>query len=137
MHLCIFLLLLATSYGQPLGDKVAQVTKLLDELNLGEYCEFFVSKEIDIDIFPCVTDEQLQTIGVRTLGQRIRILTAARGLHCNLQRNQTNTGSGGHLEAQTEPDPVTEDLQVVETGAGTEEEQVTQTGGHQVTATGG
>ena len=133
MHLCIILLLLASSYGQPPGDKVAQVTKLLDELNLGEYGELFVSEEIDIDILPSVTDEQLRTIGVRTLGQRIRILTAARGLQCNLQRNQTNTG--GHIEAQTVPDPVAGEVQVVETGAGTEGEQVTQTGGQQGAAT--
>ena len=71
MRLSIILLLLATSHGRPPGDKVTQVTELLDRLNLGEYGDLFVNEEINIDVLPNVTDEQLSIIGVRTLGQRV------------------------------------------------------------------
>ena len=39
--------------------------------------ELFRSEEITLDLLPEVTEAQLQRIGVRTLGQRMRIVRSA------------------------------------------------------------
>ena len=84
MRLSIILLLLATSYSQPPGDKVTQVTELINKLNHDKYGDLFINEEIDIDFLPIVINELLRIIGVRKPGQRVIILTAAKKMQCNV-----------------------------------------------------
>ena len=51
---------------------------VLKGLNLMEYADLLESEDLDLEVLTKVNEEQLERIGVKTLGQRIRILQAAK-----------------------------------------------------------
>ena len=61
---------------------------LLDHLGLGEYKDVFDREDLDLDVLAQVSEEQLRGVGVRTLGQRIRIQNSARQ-HANQNTEST------------------------------------------------
>jgi class 3 adenylate cyclase len=56
------------------------VQQWLEKLNLGKYVDDFARNDIDWDIVPALDHETLKDIGVRSAGDRLRILGAARAL---------------------------------------------------------
>ena len=52
----------------------------LNDLNLNDYHDLMFEQEIDLTVLAQLSEEQLSRMGVRTMGQRIRILNAARML---------------------------------------------------------
>ncbi len=50
----------------------------LDALGLGQYADAFEENDLELDLLPELTDELLQTIGVDSVGHRLKILKAAR-----------------------------------------------------------
>ena len=51
---------------------------VLNHLGLTQYSQLLESEEIDLPILAQLSEEQLSRIGVRTMGQRMRLLSAAR-----------------------------------------------------------
>ena len=51
---------------------------VLKGLNLSEYSELLEREDLDLEILADVKEEQLERIGVKTLGQRLKILGAAK-----------------------------------------------------------
>jgi len=51
---------------------------VLKGLNLSEYVDLLERENLDLDVLADVKEEQLERIGVRTLGQRMKILDAAK-----------------------------------------------------------
>ena len=51
---------------------------VLQHLGLEQYSQLFESEEIDLPILDKLREEQLSRIGVITMGQRMRLLSAAR-----------------------------------------------------------
>ena len=70
-------LFLALMGGMALPTRPPSVKDLLTSLNLLEYEDLFVAEEITMDILVAMTEENLQSIGVRTFGQRFRIMRQA------------------------------------------------------------
>jgi len=58
-----------------------QVTEWLQSLGLSEYADRFVENDIDISILPELTDQDLEKIGVVSLGHRRKILRAIAALN--------------------------------------------------------
>ena len=59
-----------------------RVGHLLHTLQLEEYMELMTEEEVDLPVLAQMTEEQLQRLGVRRMGQWMRLLAAAR-LHYN------------------------------------------------------
>ena len=91
----------------PLSPRVA---KLLNDLGLNQYDTIFFNEEIDLQVLAQLKEEQLSRIGIRTMGQRIRIMNAAQDALANSVngqsvRGQSENGSsvnGEVQEAETE-----------------------------------
>ena len=91
----------------PLSPRVA---KLLNDLGLNQYDIIFFNEEIDLQVLAQLKEEQLSRIGIRTMGQRIRIMNAAQDALANSVngqsvRGQSENGSsvnGEVQEAETE-----------------------------------
>ena len=60
----------------------------LNDLNLNDYHDLMFEQEIDLTVLAQLSEEQLSRIGVRTMGQRIRILNAARDASASSEVNQ-------------------------------------------------
>ena len=60
-----------------------RVGHLLHTLQLDEYMELMTEEEIDLPVLAQMTEEQLQRLGVRRMGQRMRLLAAARNAISN------------------------------------------------------
>ena len=58
---------------------MATITEWLASLGLSEYAARFAENDIDIDVLPEVTDQDLEQLGI-SLGHRRRILRAIRDL---------------------------------------------------------
>jgi class 3 adenylate cyclase len=71
-----------------------QVTDWLEKLGMPEYAERFAENDIDFTILPELTDQDLEKIGVASLGHRRRMLKAIAAL--------------GHTPAATPADPASE-----------------------------
>ena len=56
---------------------------LLHTLQLDEYMELMTEEEVDLPVLAQMTEEQLQRLGVRLMGQRMRLLAAARNAISN------------------------------------------------------
>ena len=56
--------------------------------------DLFQREEISVEVLPSVTEEQVRHMGVRTLGQRIRIVNAARHLVQDGGRGEVAQGAG-------------------------------------------
>ena len=57
-----------------------QVTDWLEKLGMSEYAEHFSENDIDFSILPELTDQDLEKIGVASLGHRRKILKAIAAL---------------------------------------------------------
>ena len=57
------------------------IKDFLEGLNLSQYANLFHEQDIELDILPTITEEELQGIGVKTLGQRKKIINAAKALY--------------------------------------------------------
>src|SRR6201987_5829828 len=53
-----------------------QIADWLEKLGMAEYAERFAENDIDFSILPELTDQELEKIGVRSLGHRRKILPA-------------------------------------------------------------
>lgn len=62
----------------------------LENLSLEEYIQAFREQRIDLDVLPSLTDGDLREIGVNALGDRKRLLAAARDL--SSQNSTQNSG---------------------------------------------
>jgi hypothetical protein len=60
-----------------------QVADCLDELGLGQYAQCFANNDIDFTILRELTDQDLETIGVHSLGHRRKMLKS----DCRAWRN--------------------------------------------------
>ena len=60
----------------------------LNDLNLNDYHDLMFEQEIDLPVLAQLSEEQLSRMGVRTMGQRIRILNAARDASASSEVNQ-------------------------------------------------
>ena len=60
-----------------------RVGHLLHTLQLDEYMELMTEEEVDLPVLAQMTEEQLQRLGVRRMGQRMRLLAAARNAFSN------------------------------------------------------
>ena len=69
----------------PLSPRVGN---LLNDLNLNDYHDLMFEQEIDLPVLAQLSEEQLSRMGVRTMGQRIRILNAARDAFASSEVNQ-------------------------------------------------
>jgi len=58
------------------GD-AGSLRAVLKGLNLSEYVDLLEREDLDLEVLPDVKEEQLERIGVKTLGQRMKILDAA------------------------------------------------------------
>ena len=65
-----------------------RVGNLLNDLNLNDYHDLMFEQEIDLPVLAQLSEEQLSRMGVRTMGQRIRILNAARDASASSEVNQ-------------------------------------------------
>ena len=54
-----------------------RVGKLLLDLELNQYNNLLTEEEIDLPVLAQLSEEQLSRIGIRTMGQRVRIINAA------------------------------------------------------------
>ena len=73
--LCICLVGISVAPPPPLSPRV---NHLLNQFNLNEYNGLMINEEIDLPVLAQLSEEQLSRMGVRTMGQRIRILNAAK-----------------------------------------------------------
>jgi hypothetical protein len=62
-----------------------QVTGWLEKLGLSEYAQRFADNDIDFSILPDLTDQDLEKIGVSSLGHRRKILRAIVALDLGAQ----------------------------------------------------
>jgi hypothetical protein len=62
-----------------------QVTDWLEKLGLSEYAQRFAENDIDFSILPELTDQDLEKIGVSSLGHRRKILRAIAPLDLGAQ----------------------------------------------------
>ena len=53
-----------------------RVGKLLLDLELNQYNNLLTEEEIDLPVLAQLSEEQLSGIGIRTMGQRVRIINA-------------------------------------------------------------
>ena len=60
--------------SQPIGEGDSRVNSLLVSLGLEQYVPVFSEEEISLDILRYMSDENLRSVGIRTFGQRFRIL---------------------------------------------------------------
>ena len=81
----------------PLSPRVA---KLLNDLGLNQYDIIFFNEEIDLQVLAQLKEEQLSSIGIRTMGQRIRIMNAAQDALANSVNGQSVNGSSVNGEVQ-------------------------------------
>src|SRR5215468_9862501 len=64
----------------PVKPPMQQVTDWLEKLGMSEYAEHFSENDIDFSILPELTDQDLEKIGVTSLGHRRKILKAIAAL---------------------------------------------------------
>ena len=60
-----------------------RVGHLLHTLQLDEYMELMTEEEVDLPVLAQMTEEQLQRLGVKRMGQRMWLLAAARNAFSN------------------------------------------------------
>src|SRR6516162_3630017 len=53
-----------------------QIADWLEKLGLGQYAQRFAENDIDFDILSDLTDQNLEKIGVTSLGHRLKLLRA-------------------------------------------------------------
>eukprot|EP01114_Cavostelium_apophysatum_P020580 TRINITY_DN6940_c0_g1_i1.p1 TRINITY_DN6940_c0_g1~~TRINITY_DN6940_c0_g1_i1.p1 ORF type:complete len:531 (-),score=115.10 TRINITY_DN6940_c0_g1_i1:20-1612(-) len=58
------------------SNEIKDISTWLTGLGMQKYIEKFVAQEIDVDTLPYLNESHLETLGVSTLGARLRILAA-------------------------------------------------------------
>ena len=53
-----------------------QISDWLQKLGLGQYAQEFSENDIDFDVLPDLTDQDLRELGITSLGHRRRLLRA-------------------------------------------------------------
>ena len=86
-----------------------QVGHLLHILQLDEYMELMTEEEVDLPVLAQMTEEQLQRLGVRRMGQRMRLLAAARNAFSNEEEDDRGD-SVDISQPETENDNENHDL---------------------------
>ena len=85
-----------------------QIADWLEKLGLGQYAQRFAENDIDFDILSDLTDQDLEKIGVTSVGHRRKLLRAIANLKggerdhtrgCGCRRAICYTASGGHCRA--------------------------------------
>ena len=61
------------------ADMCNKISNWLDQLDLGKYAEIFAENDIDFDVVPELTDEDLEQLGL-SLGHRRKFLRAVADL---------------------------------------------------------
>ena len=79
--------------------------------------DLFQREEISVEVLPSVTEEQFRQMGVRTLGQTIRILNTARQLVQDGGRGEVEQGAG-QVQAGAQVEDGQGQVQVVTQRAG-------------------
>jgi len=70
--------LVVTNMDSEKANAGGSLRAVLKGLNLSEYTHLLEREDLDIEILADVKEEQLERIGVKTLGQRLKILGAAK-----------------------------------------------------------
>jgi len=82
----------------PVKASGGSLRAVLKGLNLSEYADLLESEDLDLEVLADINEDELQRIGVKTLGQRTRILQAAKDAAARSERNtknhSTKTGPG-------------------------------------------
>ena len=84
-----------------------QIADWLEKLGLGQYAQRFAENDIDFDILSDLTDQDLEKIGVTSVGHRRKLLRAIADLKghershrsCRCGCATCHTTSGGHCRA--------------------------------------
>ena len=85
--------------GLVLAPPPPNLDGVLRGLNLQQYSQLMVEQEIDLPILAQLSEEQLSRIGVKTMGQRMRLLSAARNaILGDALESETVNGEEEHLE---------------------------------------
>ena len=79
-----------------------QIADWLEKLGLGQYAQRFAENDIDFDILSDLTDQDLEKIGVTSLGHRRKLLRAIANLKAS-SRSQPRLALRLHREWQTLP----------------------------------
>merc|ERR1711988_272134 len=59
-----------------MGGISSDVASYLENQRLGEFCDLFVRQEIDMEAFKDMKDQDLRDIGLKKMGDRIKLLAA-------------------------------------------------------------
>merc|ERR1712210_140288 len=78
VDICLEESLVVTNMDSEKANAGGSLRAVLKGLNLSEYTHLLERQDLDIEILADVKEEQLERIGVKTLGQRLKILGAAK-----------------------------------------------------------
>ena len=89
LDVLLFLLLLPSATaptpprveGRGNGGAPRSLATFLANINLENYLDLFIREEITMELLPMITESQFERIGVRTLGQRMRIVQSAQSIN--------------------------------------------------------
>ena len=75
--ICLFLVGFCLAPPPSISPRVG---KLLTDLDLNQYNNLLIEEEIDLPVLAQLSEEQLSRIGIRTMGQRVRMMNAAQAM---------------------------------------------------------
>ena len=75
--ICLFLVGFCLAPPPSISPRVG---KLLIDLDLNQYNNLLIEEEIDLPVLAQLSEEQLSRIGIRTMGQRVRMMNAAQAM---------------------------------------------------------
>ena len=89
LDVLLFLLLLPSATaptpprveGRGNGGAPRSLATFLANIHLENYLDLFIREEITMELLPMITESQFERIGVRTLGQRMRIVQSAQSIN--------------------------------------------------------
>jgi protein bicaudal C len=74
-------------------SKYNDIATLLTGLGLEHHIHHFINAEIDMTVFPTLTEPDLINLGIKALGARRRILMAVQGMCANIQQEMMQQAS--------------------------------------------
>ena len=84
--------------GLGAGRAPRNLATFLTEINLENYLDLFVREEITIELLPLITEAQFERIGVRTLGQRMRLVQSAQSISPEEEEDHINNEANREIE---------------------------------------
>ena len=93
LSILAFLLTLG-AFAPPPAPPNGDVSTFLKNVGLEEYSALFEQEDINFEILPELTEETLRTIGIRSLGQRLRIIRGVRNLEIEVPVIETQSNQG-------------------------------------------